>query len=108
MFRCPLCASQAAHEGWLTEEQEVYVQQVAEFHMHDAINAELDKEFRGSENIEFKPERNTPPAPTTLHERNDMIIVEPPCHPWEPVKVPQERADSGALYCLVCGEGFSA
>ena len=24
------------------------------------------------------------------------------------VKVPQERADSGALYCLVCGEGFSA
>jgi len=37
-----------------------------------------------------------------------MLIVESPCHPWEPVKIPQQRADSGPLYCLVCGETYEA
>ena len=35
-----------------------------------------------------------------------MIIVVPPCHPWEPVKVPGEAA--ARVHCLICAEAFAA
>ncbi len=35
-----------------------------------------------------------------------MVIVEPPCHPWEPLKVPDDGRSN--FYCLVCGEEFAA
>jgi hypothetical protein len=54
------------------------------------------------------PGKNTAFAPTPLVEFDDMLIIESPCHAWEPVKVMQERADSGPIFCLVCGESFSA
>jgi hypothetical protein len=34
-----------------------------------------------------------------------MVIVAPPCHPWEPVKVPDEA--TGELHCLICGTAFA-
>jgi hypothetical protein len=39
-----------------------------------------------------------------LHEPDDMAIVLPPCHPWEPLKVPLEV--SRTIYCLLCGSTF--
>jgi hypothetical protein len=108
MFACPLCANRSDHGEWLTDEQQVYLEQVGEFYMQDAINAEMKQALRGSKNIEYTPGKNTASAPTALHEPNDMIIVEAPCHPWEPVKVPEDRADSGPLHCLVCGEPYTA
>jgi len=107
-YTCPLCGKQANHDQWFTQDQIRYQQEVAEFYMQDAVNDELKRAFRGSKNVTYKPGTNTAPAPTALHEPNDMLIVEPPCHPWEPVKVPQERADSGSLHCLLCGETYSA
>lgn len=44
------------------------------------------------------------PAPDHLHEPDDMVIVEPPCHPNEPLKVSDAAAQR--LHCLVCGERF--
>jgi endogenous inhibitor of DNA gyrase (YacG/DUF329 family) len=107
-FTCPLCGNPGDHEQWLTQDQQLYLQQVSEFHAQDAINAAMKDAFRGSRGITYTPGRSTSPAPTTLHEPNDMLIVEPPCHPWEPIKVPQQDADRGPLYCLVCGESFTA
>lgn len=46
------------------------------------------------------------PKPAPMHEPNDMVIVEPPGHRNEPVKIP-----AGAempIFCLVCGEPFAA
>jgi hypothetical protein len=59
--------------------------------------------------ITFKPNANfsldaEPPDP--LHEPDDMVIVEPPCHPNDPLKVPEAATD--LVYCLICGTEFAA
>lgn len=103
-FTCPLCGKQANHDQWFTQDQLRYRQQMVDFYAPDAVNAELKKMFGKN----YKPGRNNAPAPAPLYEPDDMIIIEPPCHPWEPVKVFEERADSGPLFCLVCGDSYSA
>ncbi|GAB4659578.1 hypothetical protein MOKP64_18790 [Mycobacterium avium subsp. hominissuis] len=104
MYTCPLCGTPAPHDQWSTEDQPRYQQETVDFYAVDAINDELKRAFGRN----YKPGMNTAPAPMPLHEPNDMLIIEPPCHPWEPVKVPQQRADSGLLHCLVCGETYQA
>lgn len=108
MYTCPLCGRPAGPDQWWTQEQIQYQQEVKNFYAGDIVNDAMQQAFRGSKSIKYTPGKNTAPAPTALHEPNDMIIVQPPCHPWEPVKLPQERADSGPLHCLVCGETYSA
>ena len=103
-FACPLCGARAKHDAWFTQDQLRYQQQMVDFYAPDAVNAELKKMFGKN----YKPGRSNAPAPTPLFEPDDMIIIEPPCHPCEPVKVREERADSGPLFCLVCGESYSA
>ena len=104
MYTCPLCGTPAPYDQWSTEDQSRYQQETVEFYAVDAINDELKWAFGSN----YKPGKNTAPAPTPLHEPNDMLIIESPCHPWEPVKVPQQRADSGLLHCLVCGQTYEA
>lgn len=107
-YTCPLCGKQADHDQWFTQGQVQHQQEVVNFYAMDAINDEMKKAFRGSKYLKYTPGKNNASAPTPLVEPDDMLIVEPPCHPWEPVKVPQERADSGPLHCLVCGESYTA
>ncbi|WP_206496142.1 hypothetical protein [Mycobacteroides abscessus] len=102
-YTCPLCGVAAAHDHWFTQDQVQLQRQTVEFYAMDAVNDELKRAFGKN----YTPGKNTAPAPTPLHEPNDMIIVEPPCHPWEPVKVPEQRADAGPLHCIVCGETFA-
>ena len=58
--------------------------------------------FKSSKTVRFEPSDDldaTPPG--DLQELDDMMIVVPPCHPYEPSKVP---TDSGSpYYCLICG-----
>jgi hypothetical protein len=35
-----------------------------------------------------------------------MLIITPPCYPWEPVKVPDDAA--APFYCLICGDAYAA
>jgi hypothetical protein len=42
---------------------------------------------------------DVPPPPVTMVEPNDMQIIVPPCHPIEPVKVPDgEQGRSTACF----------
>lgn len=107
-YSCPLCGEQAAQDQWSTQAQVQYGQEVGMFHLTDVFNAEMKKATRNSKYIKFTPGKNTQPAPTPLVEPDDMLMIESPCHPWEPVKLPQERVDSGPVFCLVCRESFSA
>lgn len=107
-YTCPLCGEKAAHDQWFTQAQVQLIHEVGLFHATDAFNDAMKKATRNSKNIKFTPGRNTQPAPTPLVEPDDMIIIEPPCHPWEPVKVPEARADAEPLFCLVCGGSYSA
>lgn len=65
--------------------------------------------FKGIKGVSLKPDRNFSldiPTPEPLVEPDDMLIVEPPCHPNEPVKVPEFATAS--LHCLICGSRFAA
>lgn len=43
-------------------------------------------------------------APVPLEERADMVIIEPPCHPYEPFKIAERWTDP--VHCLLCGQQF--
>jgi hypothetical protein len=103
-YTCPLCGMTAPNDQWFTEEQIKHQRETVEFYAVDLVNDELKRAFGKN----YTPGNNTAPPPAPLHEPNDMVIIEPPCHPWEPVKVGEHRADSGPLYCLFCGETYRA
>ena len=46
-----------------------------------------------------------PAPPPAMVEPNDMQIVVPPCHDYEPLKVPDDHA--GPFHCLVCGDRYA-
>jgi hypothetical protein len=48
---------------------------------------------------------DTSDTPLPLTEPDDMVIVSPPCHAYELVKVPDDHP--ARLYCLVCGTPFA-
>ena len=63
-------------------------------HVSDAIAAMSDGASR--EKPEMVPTRRRSPCGP-----DDMVMVEPPCHPAEPLKVPEDA--TGSVHCLVCG-----
>lgn len=44
--------------------------------------------------------------PGVLEEPDDMVVVEPPCHPNELLKIPGDSL--ARIFCLVCGIPFAA
>lgn len=107
-YFCPLCGAPAPTNTWLTQPQALAARELAQTAALRLVQDALGDAFRGSNHVRYKP--GQPPATPTppdelLHEPNDMSIVEPPCHPNEPVKVPGEAL--GQMHCLVCGSVFA-
>jgi hypothetical protein len=107
-YFCPLCGQPSAPDDWWTPEQAEYAKQAIAAPIMDELGRELKRALRPSRGSHFGFEVKSDPVepPSALHEINDMVIVEPPCHPWEPIKVPSD-ADS-LFHCLVCGQRFTA
>jgi hypothetical protein len=106
VYYCPLCGQPSGVDNWWTQEQIEYAQQVA---MGLAVD-ELRDTFRDMERqsggfIKFKSSGDDPEHPDALHEPEDMAIIAPPCHPWEPVKVPSDW--TAPVHCLLCGAAYS-
>jgi hypothetical protein len=107
VYYCPRCGATAGPDQWWTQEQLVFIHESAAGPAVREISDELEKAFRGVKGLTYKRgELDEPEPPTALHEPDDMIVVAPPCHPWEPVKVPEEAA--ARVHCLLCGEPFAA
>lgn len=110
-YFCPRCGVPAGLESWWTPAQLDYVHGEAAPAIDDYINDALDDMFKGIKSNKFvKVERtgrftSDTPAPEPLHEENDMVIVESPCHPNEPLKVPETVTDR--VHCLICGSPFA-
>lgn len=111
-YFCPRCGQGAGLDSWWTPAQLDFARGAAAPAIDDFINDALDDVFKG-----FKSGKNVKvtrtgryssesPTPEPLHEPDDMVIVEPPCHPNEPVKVPDDA--TGRVFCLVCGSPFAA
>jgi hypothetical protein len=108
VYWCPLCGKSADHGSWWTPAQLEYVHEAAMPSIHDQLGELLNDAFKpqGNSFIKFEVTQvDRPESPDPLVEDDDMAMVAPPCHPWEPVKVP---ADSTApFYCLICGQAYA-
>ena len=107
-FYCPRCGAPAGPNSWWTPLQLKSARAQAapdiERVMNDALGG-IGRSSGGlvklSESGEMRVE-----DPGVLDEPNDMVIVEPPCHPSEPLKVPE--AATAEVHCLICGRAFAA
>jgi len=108
-YFCPLCGVAAGPGRWWTSQQRDYAQGVAGPEIDRLVEDAVDDAFKGIKGLTYKPDRSFTlgiPTPEPLSEPDDMVIVEPPCHPNEPIKVPAEA--TARVRCLVCGSPFTA
>ena len=109
-YFCPLCGAGSSVDDWNTPDQVEHALNAAgptlDRYLQDSV-ADALKGIKGMAG--FKPNRAFSlelPDPEPLSEPNDMTAVVPPCHPNEPVKVPDDSL--GRVYCLICGQAFAA
>jgi predicted nucleic acid-binding Zn-ribbon protein len=107
-YFCPLCGSPAGLDSWWTPEQIRHAESLIVPEAMQMIQEALDDSFRGNKYVKFEATRNVGEVPVAeaLHEPDDMVIIESPCHPNEPTKVPD--GERGPFHCLVCGDRFAA
>jgi hypothetical protein len=108
-YFCPLCGVPAGVDSWWTPEQLDYAQGAAGPEFERLVHDAAEEAFKGLKGFSFKPNRNFTlgiPTPDPLIEPDDMVIVEPPCHTNEPIKVPEPVTER--LHCLICGSSFAA
>lgn len=108
-YFCPLCGVAAGPDSWWTKAQIEHIRAAVMPEIGRAIQDSFERAARSSKFLQVK----RGPAshvhgddPDPLVEPDDMVIVEPPCHPDEPLKVPAES--TGQVHCLICGDEFTA
>lgn len=108
-YFCPYCGEPAPLDQWYTDEQIDYIRAVAGQEALKNVVRELGASIRamnrqrGVVQMSVQPQPSDPPPP--LFEPDDMVAIEPPCHPDEPVKVAE--GSPGPFHCLICGTLFS-
>ena len=104
-YFCPYCHEPAPLGSWWTKEQLEYAKELA---AAEALgpqlrrmkgNLERGNRRSGMVRIEMSLPQFSRPEP--LAEPDDMVRVDVPCHPEEPIKVIEEWDQEVA--CLVCG-----
>ncbi|MEO6116273.1 MAG: hypothetical protein ABIP33_07810 [Pseudolysinimonas sp.] len=102
---CPLCGQSAALNQWWTPAQADYARDFATGPLLNQLTDQLKDAVQGSKFIKVESSNERVEIPDPLVELDDMAMIAPPCHPWEPVKVPDES--SAPYYCLLCGEAYA-
>jgi uncharacterized Zn finger protein (UPF0148 family) len=105
---CPNCEREFK---WFSDEEgDTNAEVVAQYFCplcDQYVQDSLEKMFEGIKGMTVKPNRSFSfgiETPDALAEPDDMMIAEPPCHPNEPVKIPDGTAK---VYCPVCGTAFT-
>ncbi len=107
-YFCPLCGAPSGNDSWWKPEQLEYGTGSVGPELDRHVNDLMREAFKGIKGLSFKSNSDftlgiATPAP--LHEPDDMVIVESPCHPHAPTKVPDATAQP--LHCLICGQPFA-
>ena len=108
-YYCPRCGEPAGLDRWWTPAQLEFAHRAAGPDLDRFVQDPVPELFSGAKGAQFKGGRDFSleiPTPDPLIEPNDMVIVEPPCHTNEPLKVPEEA--TARIHCLVCGMAFAA
>lgn len=98
VYFCPLCGETSDPSDFITQDQAEFARGYAMLPAMQELEAEMNRT-----GFDFKIDSVEPPDPLT--EPDDMSIIAPPCHDWEPVKVPDDS--KAPFYCLLCGEAFA-
>lgn len=106
-YFCPYCGVQAPANAWFTKaqiavadsllEREVIAPEMKKF---EKSLKDMERKSGGFIKVDVSKQRPEPP-PQPLTEIDDMVRVDFPCHPAEPVKV-MESWDK-EVRCLICG-----
>ncbi|QRY42323.1 hypothetical protein JVX92_14900 (plasmid) [Microbacterium hominis] len=107
-YFCPLCGEPAAMDQWWTPAQVEYGLSSSGPAIERAIQDAVSDAFKGVKGFTFERDSSFAldvGSPQPLLEPDDMVIVEPPCHPNEPLKVPEDATTR--VHCLVCGTPFA-
>jgi ribosomal protein S27E len=108
-YFCPICGAAAGLDSWWTPAQLEYGFGSASGAIDEAMNDAIADAFKGIKGLKFKQNSSFSldiETPDPLIEPDDMVIVEPPCHTNEPLKVPEGSTER--VFCLVCGAQFAA
>ncbi len=106
-YFCPYCGKLAATDAWWTREQLEYVQDIGQNAVTRRLRDELGDSMKALEktgflSVSLKGGDASDPAP--LIEPQDMVIVEPPCHDYVPVKIAEGWTEP--IHCIVCGREY--
>ena len=106
VYFCPYCGESAPPDHWWTKDQLKHMQGIGTGHVSRELDGMLRQLARETRNSMFSIEGTItqPEPPALLHEPSDMVIVQSPCHPWEPIKVHEDWR--GPLFCLICRDQF--
>jgi len=108
-YFCPVCGAAAGLDSWWTPAQLEYGFGSASEAIDQVMSDAIADAFKGIKGIKFQPNSSFSldiETPDPLTEPDDMVIVEPPCHPHEPLKIPEVVTER--VFCLICGEQFAA
>ncbi len=107
VYWCPYCGETAPPDHWWTTEQLRYVQERVAGGAIREIAGEFNRSLGRQRNsfVKFSMSYDEPEPPSALHEPADMVMVEPPCHSWEPLKIAADWPKP--VHCLICGRQFA-
>lgn len=109
-YFCPYCYEPAPPSSWWTKEQLEYMQQLAAAEALGpqlrSMKNNLERGNRRSKGISIEMSVPDLTQPEPLVELEDMVRVDVPCHPEEPLKV--DDAWDTEIACLICGIRYPA
>lgn len=108
-YFCPLCGQPSGVDSWWTPQQVGYAQAAAAPDIESFVNDAVSDALKGLTNVTVSRRGGLDlegETPDPIIEPDDMTIVEPPCHPEEPVKVPESYLPK-EIHCLLCGTAFA-
>lgn len=104
-YYCPYCYEPSPPDAWWTREQLDYAKQMAMAEVLGPSLRRFQRQIRRMNTpgglVRVDANISSPSRPEPLSEQNDMVRVDFPCHPEEPVKV--EEGWDGEVACLTCG-----
>lgn len=107
-YFCPYCGVSSDTDSWWTPQQLEYAQEAAAGPITEELADRLQRTLGNQRNSLIRLEVESGPAPEPpmpLVEQNDMTMIAPPCHSFEPLKVTENW--TGSLHCLMCGQEFT-
>ncbi|GAA2816808.1 hypothetical protein GCM10010441_46680 [Kitasatospora paracochleata] len=98
-YFCPYCGTPSGKDSWWTPAQLDFIHSAASGPIVDQLEQEISG-FGLKFSRDATPDLSAPP-----NDPDDMMMVEPPCHPFEPLKIHEEW--TSPIHCLMCGSTFT-